>query len=345
MTITTLNNYISNGYALPSILDEATQKLVTDWFGTRYIVKDHFDTYMERQCIQDYPRYQQLLRLDPISAEYDWFVEFYREHKSTTTGTGSDILTGKTTTSGTTGSTTNTTQTTTGSGTDELTHNTTVDGTNSSTGKIENTGTNSNTHADKNVTQNADAHDAVSRVAPMSAEYTATAEDGVQTIDGGDIGNVSTVVYGGMVAPAILNPSASEQSRNKSNAGTVGNSTDSGTNSNTQDTSNSGTDQKKTTGTETTTHSTNNNVTTGVTGSGTNSEEAETNNTTTRTNSDTVKSQDTGRTMSIAAVLNEATAAIRNTSAWVWFRDELDKCFIQSYIISDDDNDMSIEVE
>lgn len=368
MTITTLNEYINDGYTLPTVLDEATQTLVRDWFGTRYINEDKFSIYFERECNYAFPRYQQLLRIDPIVSEYDWFVEYYREHKTVTTGGGSDVSTGKTTSSGTSNNTGNTTQNTTqsgttgsqvdvtqnteGSGTDTLTHNTTVNDTNSGSSTTDKaTSSKSST-----INSEATAHDGVSRTVPMSAEYTKTDDSGTSTITLGDE-TLNIQLHGGMVSPQITNPTTSDQTRDASNGGRLSNG--SGTDKTTG--TNSGEAEHKTTGTETTgktstgktttgttgsgTSSNTGKITTDVTGSGSTSGETQTDGTVTHSTNGTTKSQETGRGKTPAEIITEAARAIRSTSAWIWLAEELDKCFIQSYLVSDDDFDFTMEVE
>lgn len=344
LTLTTLNKYIAAGNTLPDILDEPTKTLVTDWFGARYVNKDKFSVYMERQCNLDYPRYLQMLRVDPISAKYDWFVEFYKEHKSTTTGTGSDVSTGKTTTNGTSSGTSGVVQDTTGSGSDTVTHGMKVDTTNGGSTEKTTSGSNSDTSDNSSKTIVADSHDEVSRIAPMSAEFSAV-DSQVDYELASDAGDQTITLRGGMASPGILNPSSSGQSREVHQTGTINGSKSSGTSSETDSTTTSGTGSQTTSGTDTTARSNTGKTTTDTTAGGSTSGESETNGTVSHTTNDTVKSQDTGRTKSIADIVSEACVVIRTTSAWVWFRDELDKCFIQSYNVDDDDYDMSIEVE
>lgn len=328
MTITTLEKYEAAGYELPDVLDDATKTLIDDWFGTRYLVKEHFDRYMKRQCNLDFPRYLQLLRIDPVSASYDWFVDNYLERQVISKNTGTDTKTGKTTTSGTTGRTTSGSSKTENDFLDTLTHDTTVADTNESTVN--------DTAISKNVSMANNAHDGVARVAPMSAEYTAVDASGTDTITDGE-NSISISYPGGMVSPAILNPSSSEQSREHNENGAINN------NSGKHTTSGSG--SHTTTGTESTSRGGTGNTTTSGSESGTTSGSSETDDTTSHDADGKTQEIATGRNEDLGALIAKAAGVIRGTSAWIWFRDELDKCFIQCYNVSDDDFDNSYEVE
>lgn len=59
---------------------EIFKKIVRDWFDTRVVCDDdNFPRYFQRVIYRDYPRYEQLLRVQPDISKVDWFVQSYRE--------------------------------------------------------------------------------------------------------------------------------------------------------------------------------------------------------------------------------------------------------------------------
>ena len=80
-TYVTFSDYRENGYNMPDSIDYATQQLIDDWFGARYVLNKNFVRFFERALNLHYPYYQQLLRIDPSVSQYDWFVERYLERE------------------------------------------------------------------------------------------------------------------------------------------------------------------------------------------------------------------------------------------------------------------------
>lgn len=64
------------------------QKTITDWFQYREVVDDDkFEVYFKRVLNRDYGRYQELLRIEPGYAHYDWLVKNYKERTYDTDST------------------------------------------------------------------------------------------------------------------------------------------------------------------------------------------------------------------------------------------------------------------
>lgn len=131
----------------PTTLDEATKATIFDWFQYREVCDDDkFNTFFNRTLVRDLPQYEQLLRIEPGVAEYDWLVEEYLESQRTHTGSNSDTLSGNVTTDrsgtvtteGTGKSVTNATSSETATDTDST--NETID----ATSTLTKTGTESN---------------------------------------------------------------------------------------------------------------------------------------------------------------------------------------------------------
>ena len=97
----TLNDFLDEHInVFPSDVDAATQALIVKWFGYRQVAHSvFFPNWMERTLDRDYPRYQELLRIEARTAgsEYDWLVTNYLERqvetKNTDTTTKSDTTT------------------------------------------------------------------------------------------------------------------------------------------------------------------------------------------------------------------------------------------------------------
>ncbi len=93
-------NEIAETIKYPEYIDQPTKKLIFDFFQFREINDDErFEVYFLRQLNNYFPRYQQLLRIEPGRAQYDWFVESYNE--ALTTDTSTTTTAGTSTTKGT----------------------------------------------------------------------------------------------------------------------------------------------------------------------------------------------------------------------------------------------------
>ena len=67
----------------PEKVDDATRKLVYDWFQYRKVCdNEKFPLFFNRRISHEYDRYQQLLRIEPGVSKYDWLVSEYKEMKS-----------------------------------------------------------------------------------------------------------------------------------------------------------------------------------------------------------------------------------------------------------------------
>lgn len=80
-TNNTFGEMIDAGYEYTDFCDEATEKALNSWFYFRR-VQPRFIQYFQRKLSIIYPRYRQMLRIDPIASDYDWFVENYLEKQT-----------------------------------------------------------------------------------------------------------------------------------------------------------------------------------------------------------------------------------------------------------------------
>lgn len=65
-----------------SSMSEVDRQTVRDWFDSRVVCDDDtFPKFFRRICATEYPRYLQLMRIQPgvAGTEYDWMVQDYRE--------------------------------------------------------------------------------------------------------------------------------------------------------------------------------------------------------------------------------------------------------------------------
>lgn len=70
--------------------DETVQSAVYDWFKYRFIGFEDTDKFLDilqRNVSINYPIYQQKLRIEPGVSNYDWLVSVYRERQVKSTGT------------------------------------------------------------------------------------------------------------------------------------------------------------------------------------------------------------------------------------------------------------------
>lgn len=75
--------------------DETVQNAVFDWFKYRYIGfsnQDKFLDILRRNVSINYPIYQQKLRIEPGVSQYDWLVQTYRERQLKTKGSADNSV-------------------------------------------------------------------------------------------------------------------------------------------------------------------------------------------------------------------------------------------------------------
>lgn len=303
-TIITFNEVLENGYTFPESVDSATAELITNWFRYRGTGK-HFTEFFNRALTLNYPYYRQLLRVDPTVTSYDWFVDNYTERQITT----DETATSNGSHSETNASSDNHTTTGSGSGTTE----TNTAGSDNTTTTYNSNDNDTSVQSDNNRTTG------FSRQAPMSGEYNSFR--GATTLTAGTKSvNAHT---DGIAQPLISNPTATsdtlnEQSTAIDNTHTkTGNDTVNGTNSSASDSTTTTTSTSNTAGT--------NNTQISGTNSGTNSIDR------------VLQEIATGRNESIASLLSQAIALIPNSKAWDFLYKELDRCFIQTYLITGDE--------
>lgn len=66
----------------PDNIPEALQETIADWFGNRHIADDVlFPLWFKRLLNRDFTRYEELLRIEPGIAQYDYLVGVYRERR------------------------------------------------------------------------------------------------------------------------------------------------------------------------------------------------------------------------------------------------------------------------
>lgn len=296
----TLNDLIGEGYAYPDYVDPATQELITAWFGIRQTIPN-FKYFFERSLALHYPYYQQLLRVDPTSAQYDWFVENYQEKQtlikdiSTTTNTGEVVDNGNTSV--------NNTNTHSGSNDNDLTH--------TETGSADTT--------DSTSTATSARTNEVQRSNPMSAEYTAANLEPTELLSAGTTGAIATVTNQGgeMVNPKIYNPTGSAQGSNRQLSNTA--------NKNNQTTSSNIRDV---------THATDS-ATDTLTGKTTNTNTQNTTQSGSVDRDNQIREISTGRTQSLSELINSVKATIQSSMSWIWLYHELDKCFVGVFDLED----------
>ncbi len=281
----TFQQILNNGYTFSDNIDEPTQELIKEWFQYRQVADNNkFISWFNRSLKLNYPYYRQLLRIDPTVSDYDWLIENYKEslYNSEKTGKskGSDLQTNKQDIIGTSDINTTVNSETTGE---------------------------SNT---KDNTQGFNRDSSLSRVAPMSQEYTVveiTARNSENISVGGE---TITGFATGFPNLNIQNPTSTGDTLNKNGTLSQNQNTESSTTKNTSVTSSS--DNRTTT---------NNNTSSKQT------EESESLQNT---------SIESGRNVNIAELLQKAKSFILSSKAWDFLYKELDKTFLQVYEESED---------
>lgn len=306
----TFQQILNEGYQFPLTVDTATQQTITEWFQFRLVADNvKFIPWFNRQLTLNYPYYRQLLRIDPSTSSFDWLVMQYSEHESITSSESNQS--GYTSVEGTT----------VNNGTSE--NVSTSSGTSNVTSKNDGTTTDKTTGTTTGNNQGFDRQTGLSRVSPMSSDY--TVDDMKQrNSDKITVGKQSISGYAhGMPYAVINNPSATSDTLTENgtlSAGTNESTTNGSTTANgTTDTTDSSTGTV--TG-NTSNTATNNSATTGKNSNETNA---------------TVHDITSGRTLPIAELLTQAKGYILQSKAWLYLYKELDMCFCQSYLESEDE--------
>ena len=299
---------LDEGYQYPITIDTATQQTITDWFQFRRVAdNDKFVAWFNRVLLLNYPYYRQLLRIDPSASSFDWLIANYQERESIT-----DVKSNQSGTTSVTGTTIN-------NGTNETVSSSS--GTSNTTSQNEGTTKDETTGSTTGNNQGYDRQTGLSRVSPMSADYTAD-DMRARNTDKITVGDQTISGYAkGMPRADITNPSATSDTL-----------TENGTLS-------SGTNKSTTIGTTTANGTTNTTDTTTGNITGTTSNTATNNaSTTDKKSNDTnavVHDITSGRSTPIADLLSQARGYILQSKAWVFLYESLDRCFCQSYLESE----------
>lgn len=326
ITKQTFSEWIEAGGTMPMVLDDTTWSLMQDWFQLRY-VKNNFDVFLNRQVALNYPRYIQMLRVDPTSTDFDWFISQYYEHQMTNNTSNNLVSHSENASSG------QTTGNTVASGT----INVSGTATNTSNGTATNTSTSNGTTTDSSTNVSANNTASQNQVSSRASEQSRTNPDTVSYSDSDKEYDTELEVGGnaieshskGFKRPDILNPTST------SDAYTVGGTT-ANSDSTTQDTYvdkgtsslttngtniNSSTNKGKTTNDTTSNNSIDISTVNSVEGSNDKKDSSQT---------DSVMREITkGYNDNLAFMAERAKNYIAGTSAWIWFYHEIDKCFIQ----------------
>ena len=273
-------------YNYPDFIDEPTAELIDEWFSSRTIIPN-FDLFFNRSLKQYYPRYLEMLRVDPTVSRYDWFVENYVE-RQTTTDTTREGKRENTETSQTENTTTGT-NTSTGTSSNESTQNTT--GSNSS----------SSSSSDRSFTH--------ARLNPYSQEYN---EADVRALNDKAITAGEEIVNAfaeGIAIPYIKNPTASND--------TFGINSNVNAGKNKNEIKNNGNTRNETSQTV-------NNTNTGTA-------DRNTIDKTNETGFNLYREVMSGRSASISSIIENARATIEGTTAWEYFYNKLNMCFLAIY--------------
>lgn len=291
----TFDELVNAGYDKTELCDSVTWASIVEWFGLRR-VQPNFDRYFSRAIKMYYPKYLELLRVEPGSAEYDWFVENYKEQWSRLTAQSEKVISGEksVTKTGLDGGSV------TVSSTDGNTRTLNTRDVDTSTGTDGHTGSNSSSSAD--VERETDA----GRVAPMSGSFS-----GSRSATAG--GSSKSMAWNDITNPTQAEDKLRDSARNES-----GSDSYSDTHSNSDDSQHTGTITDSASGSRQTT----NNLTHSETS--TNNEDG----TITNDNNSITELILKGRDKGVAELLDAATAVIVKTNAFDWFRKQLDGCFM-----------------
>lgn len=344
---------LNDGYTYPSTVDALTQATITDWFQFRRVTDNaKFGTYFNRVLNRDYHRYRQLMRIEAgvqgdtgIYTNFDWLVTEYleRQEKREYNESRTESSTGlnETTKSGSTN--------TTHGGTTKLA----IDDSGSTTHGLSTTTTNtsnstSNTEENSNSGNTTETRaGALTRNQPNAQSYTSNemnANDSrrgyiTDTNNGFNVGekvfntgdtetdsSYTVALHRNFPDLDIKNPTSSSDAHTTVGAiaSNKGESETTATDTTTGTTANSGTDRTTNTGEHITTHG----ETIGTTDTGTGRESTSGSSTGEVGSDGLTQTQHTGRNGEIADILTRAKAYIQSTSAWDWFRGQLETCFM-----------------
>lgn len=294
----TLDDCVALGYDKSDLCDEATWAAIVEWFGLRR-VQPNFDRYFSRALKLHYPHFLELVRIEPGVAEYDWFVENYKEQQTKFAGQSERNIVGEksVTKSGTNGGSVTVT------GTDGNTRTLNTTDTDSTSGTDGHTGSNNSTSSDVERTTDA------MRSAPMSASISGTRS--------GSAGTASK----SMAWNDITNPTQTEDNLHDSAHTENGGDSYSDTHSSSSEGHQTGTITDAGSRSQQTT----NNLTHSETSS--NSEEG----TISGTNNNETRTILKGRDKGIAELLVAARDAIIDTESFEWLKEKLDTCFMQAF--------------
>lgn len=294
----TLNDCVDLGYDKSSLCDEATWTAIVEWFGLRR-VQPNFDRYFSRALKLHYPHYLELVRIEPSVAEYDWFVENYKEQQSTLEGSKQKTIAGEKsiTKSGTNGGTVTVT------GTDGNTRTLNTTDTDSTSGTDGHTGSNSSNSADVERTTDA------MRAAPMSGSLSGSRS--------GSAGSSSK----SMTWSDITNPTQTEDNLHDSTHNESGSDSYSDTHSSSSEGHQTGTITDSGSKSQQTTNALTHSETVAGTEEGT----------ITDNNESVARTVLKGRDKGIAELLVAARDAIVDTESFEWLCSKLDTCFMQAF--------------
>lgn len=322
------------------------------WFDTREVSDNNeFARYFQRILYRDFGQYQQLLRIEPGVANYDWLVQTYSERMASRDTDSTDTT--EESTSGTTGNTRTdrTTQsvtmtdartlttitdestaedttrtdnlTATNSGSDSTTHGHTVTTNDNSTNQASGSDSTSGTHSTKNRSLGKTAPQSISYASGFDTDDTMDWQYPSSQAETGESGSSSDTTTYGRRDTQNRTTTTTNAGTDTYNRGTVLKNT--GTQTTDRDIEHDSTVTATHGGTQTTatTHGGT------LTDEGTTTSEGES--TKTHSGSDITKERYTGRNVDIATLLDNATAFIVKSSAFEWIRERLEPAFMGIY--------------
>ena len=347
----TFSEIIEEGYTYPEGVDAITQATIYDWFQFRRVTDNaRFGAFFNRVLNRDYHRYRQLIRIEAGTkgdtntyTNFDWLVTEYLERQEKREYNGSEerdgTRAGQTTNGGTHGTVYGGTTVTETEGEGSTTHGLSVATTNTSQSQ-----SSDNSATDTGATTETRAG-ALTRNQPNSQSYTQAdlnANDNrrgyiTDSTDGYNVGekdygqstegdSFTVGLHKNFPELNIKNPTATSDTHTTVGAieKTKGESSSTGSDTTTGTTTNSGTDRTANENTTTTRHG----QTINVTDTGTGTESGTSHDESTTESTGKTQTQHTGRNGEIAEILNRAKEYIETTSAWDWFRGQLETCFM-----------------
>lgn len=89
----TFSQIINEGYTYPEIIPEDLQGVIYDWYQFREVCDDDkFVPFFDRLLNKCYRQYDQLMRIEPGVADYDWLVSQYKELQREATDNSTDVI-------------------------------------------------------------------------------------------------------------------------------------------------------------------------------------------------------------------------------------------------------------